>query len=90
MRIRKCCYDISVNYGDFDDKWAGLATMILVQAAADANYLDGRDVTRWGGDLISRWEIVNFFRSKWAATLAEAVGLEANTLRDFEKRKFWQ
>ena len=72
------------NYAAFSDPYAGLATMILVQAESDRIALGEREQLRSSGVVVSREEITAFFRSKWAAMLAAGAGLESYTIEGFQ------
>ena len=77
--------DVAVDYKSFDSPVTGLAAMILAQAAYDAKALDGRNAATVGKDCISRWELINFFRSEWADYLAGALRVDRRDLRRFER-----
>lgn len=56
------------DYRSFSDPYTGLATMIFVQADNDLKMLNGAESAYKGGVLLSKWEIIYFFRSQWADT----------------------
>ena len=68
--------DIPCDYRAFDNPYTGIATMIFVQAVMDLKSLEGEERLYKGGCLINKWEIINFLRSSWAATLATGIGLD--------------
>lgn len=72
----KRCMDHGIDYSRFSSPWVGLATMIFAQAENDMKLLDGREVAMSNNDVISKWEIVNFLRSSWAAVLADGIGVD--------------
>ena len=53
-------------YSSFSNCWTGLAAMILLQAVRDLENMRGADNRVIYGNLVTRWEIVNFLRSPWA------------------------
>lgn len=66
---------VQERYESFKNPYTAIATMIIVQAASDYAYLDGREIAKNGGATISKWEVINFFKSRWGAFLAESVDL---------------
>jgi len=73
------------SYEDFEDPYTGIATMVFVQAASDLAYLNGNDRMRKDGGHINKWEIINFFNSKWAAFLGGALDIDRETLQQFAR-----
>lgn len=66
-----------IEYSNFSDPWRSLAVMIFVQAITDLHSLRNNESRRChGGEMISRWEIMNFFRSRWAAILADGLRMD--------------
>lgn len=66
-----------IEYSNFSDPWRSLAVLIFAQAITDLYSLKGMEKrSGHGGETISRWEIINFFRSPWAAILADGLGID--------------
>ena len=65
-----------IDYGDFNDPYTGLVSIIFVQAASDLAFLRKRESCYKDGCQLRKWEIINFFRSEWADYLADAVHLD--------------
>lgn len=79
----KCGQRDAEDYCDFQTPYTAIATMIFVQAAADLSFLGERSYAKREGVQIDRWEIINFLRSKWAATLAAALGVTEEQLNAY-------
>lgn len=93
MRIRGGAEE-AINYNDFSDPYAGIATMIFVQAANDLSALGERDFYRVDGEVVWRQEIITFLHSRWAKMLAAEIGVDqydmtryANMVSDAIKRQ---
>ena len=82
----KCGMDSGINYADFTDCYAGLATMIFVQADVDLRSIGNAETKKINGEQISKWEIVNFLRSEWARELAANLGLTSCELAKYQRR----
>lgn len=82
---RKPVLSVNWDYRLFDNAWTGLAAMILAQAAYDAKALNGMEAATVGISTVSRWELVNFFRSRWAEELASALDLDMEDIRRFSQ-----
>lgn len=54
---------------DYTDPFIYLATMIIFRAVLDANLLGPKDHRTINGENVSKYELLNFFRSRWCATL---------------------
>lgn len=80
MSRSKKCFSFQEDYANFETPYTGIATMVFVQAVSDLSYLNGREWVRKDGTIIRKWEIINFFRSKWCAVLASALGVDGEAL----------
>ena len=87
MTERQHSIRAAADYRNFDNCWSGLAAMILIQAAVDLNTLRGRDRAKLGGYIIYKYELLNFFRSDWAAALSEAMKLDRRSIVRYAERK---
>lgn len=75
------------DYRSFNDGWTGLAAMILTQAAVDVSLLDGKPYKQTHEWNLSRWELLYFFQSEWAADLARALKLDRRQLLQFAEAR---
>ncbi len=73
MRI-KTAFETIIDYKDFKTPFSGIATMIFVQAANDYTMLGDNESAILGTSVVSKAEIVNFFRSNWAKFLGACLG----------------
>lgn len=78
----------SISYSSFKTPYSGIATMIFVQAVADLDALGDRESAQIGACKVSKYEILNFFRSKWAKRLADCLELESGAISDFLEKRF--
>ena len=69
----------------FESPVIGLVVMIFFQAYSDLKALKGRNEMYANGNLVTRWEIMNFLRSDWAHFLASAIDVSEQELKAFEK-----
>jgi len=54
---------------DFTNPYTYLATMVIFRAVIDANLLGQSEYRRMDGENVSKYELLNFFRSKWCSVL---------------------
>ena len=80
--IKKSMQNRGFNYEAFENPYKALVAMIFVQAQSDLEELDGEERVYRNGNVISKWEIINFLRSGWGWFLANSVGVEAT---DYER-----
>ena len=85
MSKSKQFLDFQESYENFESPYTGIATMVFVQAASDLAYLNGKDRMRKDGGHINKWEIINFFYSRWAAFLGGALDIDRETLKQFAR-----
>lgn len=79
----KCGCQGAEEYCDFATPYTAIATMIFVQAAADLSYLGDKAYAKREGVWIDKYEIINFFKSKWARKLAEGIGVSEVEIEAF-------
>lgn len=75
-----------LDYAEFSDPYTGLATMIFVQADWDLRRLGGHDACLVNNEQIRKGDIIRFLRSRWAAILADGLGLEKKDLADYTQK----
>lgn len=80
MRI-KTAFDTIIDYKDFETPFSGLATMIFVQAANDYLMLGDAESAIFGTSIVSKAEIANFMRSKWAKFLGACLGWDEDEMQ---------
>lgn len=68
------------------DPWKALAAAILVNAFDDLKFLGGQDTCFRMGYLLRRWEVLNFFYSPWAESLADVCGIDGDLLKATVKK----
>ena len=85
MSRAKLFLGLQESYEDFEDPYTGIATMVFVQAASDLANLGEKDRMRKDGGHINKWEIINFFYSRWAAFLGDALDIDRETLKQFAR-----
>lgn len=54
---------------NIDDPYSHLAVSIILQAYDDLKALGGEEKGYIESSVVSKWEIINFFRSKWCGIL---------------------
>ena len=52
-----------------NNPYAHLAAAIIIQAWLDLKRLENSECTTMDSSMVNKWEIINFFRSKWCETL---------------------
>lgn len=67
----------NIEYNVFSNPYTGLAAMILITARNDMELLGSREIARKDNVQISKTELNNFFKGKWAEFLASSVGIES-------------
>ena len=67
---------INIEYSMFGNPYTGLAAMILITARNDYNLLGDKEVARKDNVCISKTEIRNFLKSRWAELLASCIGVD--------------
>lgn len=76
------------SYEDAGDPYRLLAVRIFEQTAADIAALDGQDSTFFMSQRITRYEILNFLRSKWCFALAGGLDLQREQIRYLEDKLY--
>lgn len=79
MNIKTGCPNV-IDYSKFATPYSGLATMIFVQDASDMATLNGREQAEKDHNIINRWEIIDFYKSRWASDLWKGLGMDDLTL----------
>ena len=67
----------NIEYNVFSNPYTGLAAMILITARNDMELLGNREIVRKDNVQISKTEIRNFLKSRWAEFLASCIGVES-------------
>lgn len=76
--IKKSMQNRGFNYEAFENPYKALVAMIFVQAQSDLEELNGESRVYKNGNVINKWEIVNFLRSDWGLFLANSVGVSTH------------
>ena len=66
----------NIEYNVFSNPYTGLAAMILITARNDYDLLGDKEVARKDNVCISKTEIRNFLKSRWAEFLASCIGVD--------------
>jgi hypothetical protein len=66
----------NIEYNVFSNPYTGLAAMILITARNDYDLLGDKEVARKDNVNISKTEIRNFLKSRWAEFLASCIGVD--------------
>lgn len=54
---------------NIDNPYAHLAVAIIIQAWSDLKNLENADYAKIDSSTVNKWEVLNFFRSKWCEKL---------------------
>ena len=66
----------NIEYNVFSNPYTGLAAMILITARNDMELLGNKEIARKDNVQISKTEIRNFLKSRWAEFLASCIGVD--------------
>ncbi len=66
----------NIEYNVFSNPYTGLAAMILITARNDYDLFGDKEVARKDNVNISKTEIRNFLKSRWAEFLASCIGVD--------------